>query len=68
MRNKQPKPKPENASLTTARPVVDALEAAIAAVRDLSARRLEQHLSVARLMGVARELKELVKVMSIYGA
>ncbi len=66
MNNKQPKPK--TASTDPARPVVDALEAAIEAVRELSARRLEQRLSVARLMGVSRELQELVKVMSIYGA
>ncbi len=47
--------------------VANALEAAIAAVRDLAAQRLEAKLSISRLMGVARELKELLKVMSVYG-
>ncbi len=61
MNNKQPNPH-------SARPVVEALQAAIEAVRELSARRLEQRLSVARLLGVTRELQELIKVMSVYGA
>ncbi len=46
---------------------IAALESALAAVRDLSAQRLREKLSVSRLMGVARELKELLKVMSVYG-
>ncbi len=65
MTKKQTQPNP--APLASARPVVDAIEAAIEAARVLAAQRLEQRLSVARLMGVSRELKELVKVMSIYG-
>jgi hypothetical protein len=47
--------------------VIAALENALAAVRDLSAQRLRAKLSVSRLMGVTRELKELLKVMSVYG-
>ncbi len=66
MTKKQTQPNP--ALLASARPVVDAIEAAIEAARVLAARRLEQRLSVARILGVSRELKELVKVMSIYGA
>lgn len=58
-----------------ARPIPDAsssvaiaaLENALAAVRELSAQRLAAHLSVSRLTGVARELKDLLKVMSVYG-
>ncbi len=40
---------------------------ALSAVRELSAARVDAKLSVSRLAGVARELRELIKVMSIYG-
>lgn len=56
------------ASKETPESVVDALDRAIAAVRVLIAQRLESKLSVARLNGVARELRELLKVISVYGA
>lgn len=46
---------------------IAAIENALAAVREFSAQRLAAKLSVSRLMGVARELKELLKVMSVYG-
>ncbi len=61
-------PKPAAPGPATPRTVVDAIEAALIAVRELTAQRLEEKLSVARLMGVNRELRELVKVMSVYGA
>ncbi len=43
------------------------MEDALSSVRELSAARLDAKLSVARLAGVARELRELIKVMSVYG-
>ncbi len=43
------------------------LENAVAAVRELSAARLEAKLSASRLTGVTRELRELIRVLSIYG-
>ena len=46
---------------------IASLENALSAVRELSAARLDSKLSVARLAGVARELSELIKVMSVYG-
>lgn len=46
---------------------MSSLENALAAIKELSAARLEAKLSVARLAGVARELRELIKVMSVYG-
>jgi hypothetical protein len=58
---------PEPSRETTPTAVIAALENALAAVRDLSAQRLRAKLSVSRLMGVSRELKELLKVMSVYG-
>jgi hypothetical protein len=61
------KSKPETSSAATPESVVAGLERALAGVRDLSAQRLEAKLSVARLNGVARELRELIKVMSVYG-
>ncbi len=54
-------------SAATPQSVVAALEGALARVRDLSAQRLQAKLSVSRLTGVARELRELLKVMSVYG-
>lgn len=56
------------ASSVNSESVVAALDEALSAVRNLIAQRLEAKLSVARLSGVARELKELLKVMSVYGA
>jgi hypothetical protein len=47
--------------------VLDSLKGALDAVRELSAARLEAKLSVSRLTGVARELKELIRVISVYG-
>lgn len=46
---------------------LDALEGALVSVRELSSARSEAKLSVSRLAGVARELRELIKVMSVYG-
>lgn len=45
---------------------ISSLKNALSAVRELSAARLEAKLSVSRLAGVARELRELIKVMSVY--
>jgi hypothetical protein len=65
MSKKTSKPAPSRSA--TPQSVVDAIQTAIAAVRELTDRRREEKLSIARLMGVSRELKELVKVMSVYG-
>lgn len=46
--------------------VVAALVATLDAVTELTESRTRQHLSTLRLRGVARELRELVKVMSVY--
>jgi hypothetical protein len=48
--------------------VVEAIEAAIEATRELAGERLREKLSISRLMGVSRELRELLKVMSVYRA
>ncbi len=47
---------------------VNSLESALTAVRELSVARQKAKLSVSRLAGVARELRELIKVMSAYEA
>ncbi len=68
MRTKKLKSIPRSeAREATPEGVVAALECAIALVCDLAAQRREAKMSVARLAGLARELKELVKVMSAYG-
>ena len=59
--------KPAPVSPATPESVVAAIERAISATKDLTARRLDAKLSVSRLNGVARELRELIKVMSVYG-
>jgi hypothetical protein len=46
--------------------VTVALERALEAVRGLTARRLEAKLSIMRLLGVAREIRDLLKIMSAY--
>ncbi len=46
---------------------IASLEYALDAVRSLAAARIEAKLSASRLTGVARELRELLKVMSVYG-
>ncbi len=61
------KPLSPTVSPATPENVVAALHAALDAVRELTGLRLEAKLSVSRLNGVARELKELLKVMSVYG-
>jgi hypothetical protein len=43
-----------------------ALTAALAHVDALTAARYDRKLSISRLLGVSRELKELIKVMSAY--
>jgi hypothetical protein len=48
--------------------VIAALEAALDAVHGLSRVRLEAKLSTTRLSGVARELKEMLKIMAVYAA
>jgi hypothetical protein len=45
----------------------NALESALTAVRELATARAAAKLSSSRLAGVARELRELIKVMSVYG-
>jgi hypothetical protein len=45
-----------------------ALEYAFEAARTLAEARRRAKLSASRPVGVARELKELIKVMSVYGA
>ncbi len=47
---------------------LSSIEYALDAVRTLAAARIEAKLSASRLTGVARELRELLKVMSVYGA
>jgi hypothetical protein len=47
--------------------VTEAIEAAIRAAREMTEERMREKLSVSRLVGVVRELKELLKVMSVYG-
>jgi hypothetical protein len=67
----QPKFQPQPQSPSPPSPprgAVEAIEAALEAVRELASRRLEEKLSISRLAGVARELKDLVKVMSAYEA
>lgn len=49
------------------RRVISYLEAALVAVQDLSDAKREAKLSVSRLLGVSRELRELIKVMTLYG-
>lgn len=44
-----------------------ALEAALSQIKELSDERLRAKLSVSRIAGVARELRELIKVLSTYG-
>lgn len=61
------KNKPAQIYAPTPESVVAALEEALAAAKELAARRLDAKLSVSRLNGVARELRELIKVMSVYG-
>lgn len=61
-------PAVETATAASPATVVSALQAAIDAVTELTVRRAAEHLSVSRLRGVARELGELVKVMSVYSA
>ncbi len=51
----------------TADTAITAMRAALDSVYELIDGRLGARLSVSRLMGVARELKELLKVMSVYG-
>lgn len=46
--------------------IIESLERASEAIYRHVDRRLEQRLSVSRLVGVARELRELIKVMAIY--
>lgn len=46
---------------------VESMKTALERVRELSKERLDAKQSVSRIMGVARELKELIKVMSVYG-
>jgi hypothetical protein len=67
MSTKKTKPTSPTPTAVTPEEVVAALNAALDSVRGLSTQRLEAKLSVARLSGVARELKELLKVMSVYG-
>lgn len=61
------KSKPDPFCAATPEILVAALEGALAAVKDLTARRLEAKLSVSHLSCVARELRNLIKVMSVYG-
>lgn len=49
------------------RGAISSLQAALSSVRTLSDARLLAKLSVSRLVGVSRELRELIKVMSVYG-
>jgi hypothetical protein len=69
-KNNLPNHAPAAGVATAAGPasVVAALRTAIDAVNEMTRRRTAEHLSVSRLRGVARELGELVKVMSVYGS
>lgn len=49
------------------RQAVTSLENALSEIRTLSDARLKAKLSVSRTTGVARELRELIKVLSVYG-
>lgn len=51
---------------TSQESVVAALLATLDAVTELAESRARRHLSTLRLKGVARELRELLKVVSVY--
>jgi hypothetical protein len=65
MSNKKKTILPDTATDATAASVTLALEAALTAVQELSTARTAAKLSTSRLRGVARELRELIKVMSV---
>jgi hypothetical protein len=48
--------------------VLSALTGALDAAQELCISRLEAKLSITRLLGVIREIRELIKVMSVYEA
>lgn len=47
--------------------VAASMDAALCDIRNLCKARIEAKLSVSRIKGVARELRELIKVLSKYG-
>jgi hypothetical protein len=59
-------PRPADAISSLEQQSIAALEATIETIRELVEARTAAKLSINRLAGVARELKELLKVMSIY--